>query len=355
MQIYSIFTQLINITLTQLRTIKSDIVSDLPSIEMIDLRFNQLASIEKLIVHSNRNVEVMLYGNQWDCKTNLKWIVTNEYKFEITDKQRMNCSDVKYRGRPVELVMNYKIQLYKICHQDADLRNCTCHISFFRWEDEIHEFKPMYSVNCSGLGFHNFPRQLPDNTTTLFITNNRISSLNQLCTRNSTYNNVHDMYLDSNEIADVSVLENCVWFLNFRVLSLRGNLLEKIPNYAFRRSFEKSHHAIRLHLSENPWLCSCKLQPRLLKLCQKYELIVDQKQIRCLSERNEEEIYGKFLMELKQTDVCKVTSFPLNVYEILSIIFSILITLILLNLLYDYYMYRKYGKLPYIVLHSSFF
>jgi hypothetical protein len=331
-------------------------VIELPSIRLIDLRFNKLSSIEKLAIHSNRNVEVFLYGNQWDCTTNLKWILSsNDNKLEIIDRQKLNCSDPKYRGRPVVLVMNYKIQLFKYCHQDSDLRNCTCHISYIRWDDELNEFQPMYSVNCSNLGFYNFPKQLPANTTTLFITNNYITSLNQLCTRNSTYNDVHDMYLDSNKIKEVSVLENCNWFMNFRVLSLKGNQLEKIPNYAFKKSFEKSHHAIRLLLSENPWLCSCKLQPRIYKLAQKYELITDQKEIRCLSERNEPEIYGRYLMELKQSDVCKVNEFPLNIYEILSIIFAILITLIMFNLLYDYYMYKNYGKLPWIVLHSSLF
>lgn len=162
------------------------------------------------------------------------------------------------------------------------------------------------------------------------------------------------MHLDYNEITDVSVLENCEWFLNFRVLSLRGNLLEKIPNYAFKNSFLKSDHAIRLHLSENPWLCSCKLQPRLKKLCQKFDLIIDQREMRCLSSKNDADIYGRPLMELKQQDVCKVNKFPLNIYEILSIVFSVLIVLVLTNLLYDYYMYRTYGKLPWIVLHTPF-
>jgi hypothetical protein len=145
-------------------------------------------------------------------------------------------------------------------------------------------------------------------------------------------------------------------FLNFRVLSLKGNLLEKIPNYAFKNSFEKSHHAVKLYLSENPWLCNCRLQPRLLKLCQKYKLIFDQTQIQCLSEKNDKEIYGRFLMQLTKNDVCKEEKgFELNAYEIMSIVFASLIVLILLNLVYDYYLYRNYGKLPYIVLHTPFF
>lgn len=82
---------------------------------------------------------------------------------------------------------------------------------------------------------------------------------------------------------------------------------------------------------------------------------MDQKKIRCLSDKNEEEIYGRSLMELTKTDVCKEKEFPFNNYEIMSIVFSVLIFLLLLNLLYDYYIYKYYGKLPWIVLNTPFF
>ena len=348
--------QFINITRTHLQSIKSDLFSDLPSIQLIDLRFNKLNFVERFVFYSNNDVKLFLFGNVWNCTKNLKWLGTNDFRFQIMDRNHMNCSDPKYRGRPVATVMSFKLMLNKACREDIyDLRNCSCHISYLRLNDETSEFQPMYSVNCSGTGFLNFPRQLPENTTTLFITNNNITSLNMLCTRNSTYNHVHDIYLDYNLIADASVLDNCEWFLNFRVLSLKGNLLEKIPNYAFKNSFEKSHHAIKLYLSENPWMCSCRLQPRLLKLCQKYDLIIDQKQIRCMSDKNEPDIYGRLLMELTKNDVCKIEEFPLNPYEIMSIVFAGLIMLIILNLLYDYYLYRNYGKLPWIVMHTRFF
>lgn len=303
-------------------------------------------------------MKIYLWANVWNCTKNLKWIATNDSnsRIEILDRNKLNCSDMKYRARPLLVVMTSKISLYKACREDYyDLRNCSCHISYLRFDEQINDFQPMYSVNCSGSGFYNFPSRLPDNTTTLFITHNRISSLNMLCTRNSTYNKVIDIYLDYNHIADASVLDNCEWFLKFRVLSLKGNLLERIPNYAFKNSFEKSQHAIKLYLSENPWLCNCRLQPRLLKLCQKYELIVDQKQIRCLSDKNEKHIFGRSLMELTKKEVCEVTQFPLNPYEILSVVFAFLIFLLMVNLLYDYYVYKNYGKLPWVVMHTKLF
>ncbi|CRK92953.1 CLUMA_CG006521, isoform A [Clunio marinus] len=316
--------KIVNITRTQLHLITPDFFSDLHSIQLIDLRYNKFDYIERLLFHTHEHVKLFLFGNNWNCTKNLKWMVshshdnTSSHRLEIFDRYSLNCTDPKYRARPVLTVMSHKMTLFKACHEDPELKNCTCHISYLRFHEENNEFKPMFSVNCSSAGFVNFPRKLPDNTTTLFFTHNKVKSLNMLCTRNSTYNDVHDIYLDYNEITDVSVLDNCEWFLKFRILSLKGNKLETIPNYAFKNSFEKSHHAMKLYLSDNPWLCSCRLQPRLLKLCQKYELIVDQKRMFCLSKKNDDDIYGRPLMELTKTDVCKHKEFPLNNYEIMS-------------------------------------
>lgn len=252
--------------------------------------------------------------------------------------------------------MSYKISLTKLCKEDLkDLRNCSCHISYLRYDEQEHNFKPVISVNCSHKGFFNFPRRLPDFTNALYFDHNNITSLDALCFKNSTYNDVNDIYLDYNRIRDVSVLDNCQWFENFRVLNLKGNLLERIPVFAFINSFEKSHHATKLYLSENNWICSCRYQPRLLKLCQKYDLIIDKRKIRCQNIANDRDIDGRLLMEVTKNDVCKVRNLILNTYEIMSIVFSVLIVIILVNLLFDCYRYKKSGKLPWIVMHSSFF
>ncbi|CAO1414527.1 unnamed protein product [Diamesa serratosioi] len=295
-------------------------------------------------------VKIFLFGNSWDCTKNLKWMASLDVKLEIVDHSLLNCSDPKYRARPIITVMNYKSTLKRYCREDRELQNCSCHISFLRLDETTNEFHPMFSVNCSGAEFWNFPKQLPENTTTLYITHNNISSLDALCVKNSTYNEVQDIFLDYNQIKSTAVLENCVWFEKFRVLSLRGNQLERIPTYAFRNSFEKSQHATKLYLSDNPWLCSCRLQPRVQTLCMQYEIIVDQKQILCLNHKNDKDIFGRRLMELSRNDVCKEKEFPLDQYEIMSIIFTILIILLFTNFLYDYYHYRNYGKLPWFVI-----
>lgn len=311
-----------------------------------------------MLSHTHGSVQIELYGNLWNCSQSkvIKWIAGYDPKFEVLDRKILNCSDTKFRARPLYTVMNYKIALNKLCRDDLkDLKNCTCHISYLRYDEQEHNFKPVITVNCSHRGFSDFPKKLPDYTNSLYIDHNNITSLDVLCIKNSTYNDVHDIYIDYNQIKDVSVLDNCLWFENFRVLNLKGNLLERIPVFAFINSFEKSHHATKLYLSENNWICSCRYQPRLLKLCQKYDLIIDKRRLKCQNVKNDPEVEGRFIMELTKNDVCKNHTFILNSYEIMSIVFSVLIVIILANLMFDYYRYKKCGKLPWIVLHTPLF
>lgn len=103
-----------------------------------------------------------------------------DVKLDIVDHSLLNCSDHKYRARPIITVMNYKSTLKRYCREDRELQNCSCHISFLRLDENTNAFHPMYSVNCSGAEFWDFPKQLPENTTTLYITHNNVRHLHLL-------------------------------------------------------------------------------------------------------------------------------------------------------------------------------
>lgn len=164
-----------------------------------------------------------------------------------------------------------------------------------------------------------------------------------LCEEN--YNDVHDIYVDYNKIKSVEILENCGWLKNFRVLGLKGNALEKIPVYAIKNNLEKNLHALKIYLSENPWYCDCKFGPRLLSLLLKYEtIIVDKEKIVCAN------IYGSRLMDLTRNDLCQIDD--IDPFKILCYLFGILIILLIVNLIYDYYNYKTYGKLPWIAIKA---
>lgn len=182
--------------------------------------------------------------------------------------------------------------------------------------------------------------------------NFQITSLEGLC--NGSLKEVHDIYADHNQIRKVSSLEKCDWFDNFRVLSLRGNLLEKIPVYVFRNNLEKNLNAMKIFLSDNPWLCSCQFGHRLLSLSLEHDTVIDKDQIVCLSEQNDPDVYGSNLLELSRNEMCQINDVPLDIFEILSIVFGVLIVLLMSNLVYDYYNYKTYGKLPWIVIKAPF-
>lgn len=127
--------QFINISRTQLSTIKYDFFYDLPALITADLRHNQLTTIERFVLQST-NVKMYLFDNKWNCTHNLKWVATNDYRFDILDRDKLNCSDPKYRARPLILVMQIKLYLSKSCHEGIpELRNCSCHLSWLRLDE----------------------------------------------------------------------------------------------------------------------------------------------------------------------------------------------------------------------------
>jgi hypothetical protein len=334
---------------------------NLPAIRTIDLRSNQLNLIEKLDIssdHDQNRIQLYLHRNQWNCSQAkiIKWFVSKDSKIKVADLKLLNCSDAKFNKRSLEMVMNYKIDLWKFCKDEAnDLRNCSCHVSHVGYDKLTGSYKPHASVNCSSKGFYYFPKKLPPYTNALHMERNKISSLDALCFKNSTYTTVTDIYLDYNRISDAMVLDSCAWFQQYRVLSLRGNQLEVIPVFGFFNSFEKKDHVDRLFLSENPWHCSCMFGPRLLKLCQKFnKLIPDSTEIKCNNPKNSREINGRPIMSITVLEICKIPT-SLNICDILSIVFAILIVLVSVNFLIDYYRYKNYGKLPWIVLNTPFF
>jgi hypothetical protein len=109
--------------------------------------------------------------------------------------------------------------------------------------------------------------------------------------------------VDYNQIKNVAALENCEWFDSFRVLSLKGNLLEKIPVYVFRNNLEKNYNAMKIFLSDNPWHCSCQFGHRLLSLSLEHDTVIDKEQIICLSEQNNADVFGYPLLDLSRYDI----------------------------------------------------
>lgn len=107
---------------------------------------------------------------------------------------------------------------------------------------------------------------------------------------------------------------------------------------------------MKLYLSENPWQCECLFIYRFQDLLQQYRSIVtDLTNVTCIHTDNEKK-HTRAVITFELTNICKsTTQYLIHPLDLLNIVLASLILLIVIKLGYDYYHYRKSGKLPWIV------
>lgn len=52
-------------------------------------------------------------GNPWNCTTNLKWLLQTKGE-QVADRDEMWCDDIKYHGRPLMAVMQFKMVCFML-------------------------------------------------------------------------------------------------------------------------------------------------------------------------------------------------------------------------------------------------
>lgn len=290
---------------------------------------------------------------------------------KIVDRDLLTCKEGKYAGRKLTTVMSikqvciftlnsikfnkfkcYKIMLYnqlnKVLYdecQHPEIKNCSCTFSYLS-PNGI----PINTLNCSHRNFINFPKYLPENTSILHMEHNKITNIKDLRSNYTLYKSVVDIFLDYNYIGLIDDFESYIWLQNFRVLSLRGNKLTKIPIYALRNALDKNKNIGKIYLSNNPWRCDCSFVPKFQELLLKhYTLIKDVTKIECKYIEGDD-LFKRDILSLKRSEVCKTsTNNSIHALDWINGVLASLIILILSKLGYDYYRYRRYGKVPWIV------
>lgn len=76
--------------------------------------------------------------------------------------------------------MHFLQSVREICRKNAELRHCTCTLSFITFDlDDVR--RPMYAVNCSNLNLTRLPSFLPENTTTFYAQHNQVIQHHHIC------------------------------------------------------------------------------------------------------------------------------------------------------------------------------
>ncbi|XP_026668549.1 protein singed wings 2 [Ceratina calcarata] len=336
---------------TELKELPRGAFDDLLNLKILDVRNNSLQEIdvETFNIHSLHHV--YLSGNPLKCSENTKWILDQgkgSLSHKITDKEHLRCT-VPYDGRPLIPVVEIINTLKDECRKTV----CDCELVYVLGNGGKHIQKQLTaftSVNCSHRGLTEMPNFLPANTTTLRLSGNQITDVTPLTT-NPVYEGVIDLYLDNNMIRSIVKLEGSSWVDRFRVLDLRGNKLNDLPTYALQNALQHNQNAVSLFLGKNPWQCDCFFTPGFQDLIIRYTNIVkDTNDVKC-SLNNGDENSGKIIRDLKRTEICVSPEENILIHplDVLNIILALLIFFIIGKLLYDYWCFKKTGKLPWIV------
>ncbi|XP_034175163.1 protein singed wings 2 [Osmia lignaria lignaria] len=341
----------LNITGTKLQQLPDNAFNDLSHLKTLDFRNNSIAEINVTTFNIPSLHHIHLSGNPLKCTEDTRWILDQEKDSlgrKISDKSSLRCT-TPYEGRPFVPV----IEIIKTLKEECRKTVCECELVYVVGHGGKHiqrQLMAFASVNCSHRELTEMPSFLPANTTTLRLSGNKIKDLRPLTT-NPAYRGVIDLYIDDNLIESIVQLEGSSWVDRFRLLSLRGNKLTDLPTYALQNVLQHNGNAVSLYLGNNPWRCDCLFTPGFQDLLIKYTTLVkDINDVKC-ARINGEDNSGKIIRDLKRTEICVSPDeeYLLHPLDVLNIILALLIFLIIVKVLYDYWSFRKTGKLPWIV------
>jgi len=284
-------------------------------------------------------------GNPWLCSPSLSWswplLGSGALHNISTTKCQLAGSKRTKNQSPLlmEVARVYSSRVQPQCH-----KGCECRLNY--WADLGPPADPEYNVavNCSGLGLTVFPK-LPKHTKKLDLSNNSLSS--------TSYDKL-DVVLDNYErVQYLNISHNNLNSFTNKFLKIMlktefiatHNQLTDIP-YDFFKHLQKN--TVKILLGNNPWICGCNAEIKMLK-----DKIKDLENIFCGLGSVPESINQKQLINIEEMVLCPPEddgSLREVLLQLLCVFLAILIILVLAKLVYDFWIYRNRGKLPWIVL-----
>ncbi|CAH1136099.1 unnamed protein product [Ceutorhynchus assimilis] len=314
-----------------------------PNLKLLNVSGNYLSEFPKF---SFENLTaVYLSENKWNCSKSLEWSLDLN-KTVFKDLESLRCFKMPHSNKPILAIAKFRKITRETCTP-----NCTCQLIKCVTDMDSGVLEPIIEVDCSFRGFTEMPSTIPPKTKILRLEGNFIDDLSPLKT-NFNYRGLLDLFLDNNIISNVNILEGSYWLTHFRYFSIRGNQISELPAYAIDNALQHNSNmpnAVRLILGENPWRCDCLFAPRFKTFLQKYaSQVIDIKDIRCAKD-SEHPLTP--IIDLSRSSVCHSPS-EYTIQEALDLlngILAFLIVFVLSKLAYDYYYFKKTGRLPWIV------
>lgn len=217
----------------KLLDLSSNNLTKLPSTKgqtFIDIRKNPKIACRNISSALERGIE-FLYKNISECE----FYVHYQWFNSTASVQLLNLENVKK-------ITNCPVNC--ICEDDGMI---------FPGGDESKAVV-VVKVDCSNLMLTKLPEKLPENSYTLIISNNSITSLAPIA-NNGYYDNIRALYADDNQITSIEDLGK-KFLKNFTILSLRNNKFRYMPYYILS-NLEKNSNGILVFFGGNKIYCEC--------------------------------------------------------------------------------------------------
>ncbi|XP_055641982.1 protein halfway isoform X2 [Toxorhynchites rutilus septentrionalis] len=222
--------------------------------------------------------------------------------------------------------------------QDDCPQGCTCELDRLKFDLNNTERKRITAgVDCSGRGLVDFPETLPQDTVTLNISNNNITSLKALIGK--PYHSLERLYADDNQITTLSDLEGTDFISRFTFFSIRRNKLKTIQTYQFKSNLDLGTY---MFLEGNPMTCDCNAAKNLKNwLLSKKAQVLDHDQIYC-----EGNTHLPKMVQIQESKLCQSQhDWTDYIYYLIATEIILLIALIC-KVSYDYWVFKTAGYLP---------
>ncbi|XP_030245588.1 protein halfway [Drosophila navojoa] len=332
----------LNISNNNISDIASRAVKDVPQLEFFGISKNLLSRVPNR--NQNKHIALDISGNMRLLCEPLNEIIYGD-SFNFVNPENSFClyNATHKWFNSTNLVSVKQLESIKKCGTKCPVipnyGNCSCNI-YNMMIIQGDQSRTVCHVDCSNLGLLELPSLLPDNTFTLNISNNKISTLGDHFHTNPTYYNIVKLDADNNHISSIYEFEGTKFIEQFQRLYMRNNSLTKIPEYFLNNALMDTGIGRRIYLAENRLQCDCNSAKTLQNwLRERSTDIPDYMDIRC---RN----LPQSVIELQETKLCQSPPDWTDYIYYLIAAEVILLLALITKVSYDYWVFKTAGYLP---------